>query len=303
MTPHFPAATFPTAINFFPQESNLRKALRLDLQRRKQKHVVSFRDNAYLRDCKFFQFQHVADWTLHGHCTLTSFLPCLLSFSCPQTGTAQLYNTQSDLCMRTPQMDRTGLSSTIVFSENECCHDIIHGCWHVTWWQAGKYYLSNPESPESTRDSLVWTWQEVQNPDGILFSMLRETESMVQKILAVSQKRKPRETESTREKSFKTWKTNSDTMKAARKYRWSPRRCTSRYGRELWLHRCRQECTWTRVRKRIWSYSRILNLRASKVCSGLPEWWSMKFRNQECIFSRKRCKFTLGNQYCLKSKQ
>ena len=30
--------------------------------------------------------------------------------------TAQLYNTQSDLCMRTPHMDRTGLLSTIVFS-------------------------------------------------------------------------------------------------------------------------------------------------------------------------------------------
>ena len=47
--------------------------------------------------------------------------------------------------------------------------------------------------PGSTRDSQVWTWKEVQNPDGILFSMLRETESMVQKILEVSQKRMPRE--------------------------------------------------------------------------------------------------------------
>ena len=46
--------------------------------------------------------------------------------------------------------------------------------------------------------------KEMQNPDGILFSMPRETESMVQKILEVSQKRNPRETESTCEKSFKT---------------------------------------------------------------------------------------------------
>ena len=38
------------------------------------------------------------------------FLTCLLSFPvCPQTDTAQLYNTQSDLCMRTPHMDRIGL--------------------------------------------------------------------------------------------------------------------------------------------------------------------------------------------------
>ena len=33
---------------------------------------------------------------VHKHCTLTSFLPCLLSFSvCPPTDTTQLYNTQS----------------------------------------------------------------------------------------------------------------------------------------------------------------------------------------------------------------
>ena len=44
----------------------------------------------------------------------------------------------------------------------------------------------------------------MKNPDGILISTPRETESMVQKILEVSQKRMPRETESTREKSFKT---------------------------------------------------------------------------------------------------
>ena len=39
--------------------------------------------------------------TFHRHCTLASFFPCLLFFPvCPQTDTAQLYNTQSDLCMR-----------------------------------------------------------------------------------------------------------------------------------------------------------------------------------------------------------
>ena len=59
----------------------------------------------------------------------------------------------------------------------------------------------------------------MKNLDGILFSMPRETESIVQKILEVSQRRMPRETESTREKSFRTLKTNSDTMKASRKNR------------------------------------------------------------------------------------
>ena len=45
--------------------------------------------------------------------------------------------------------------------------------------------------------------KEMKNPDGTLFSMPRETESIVQKILEVSQRRMPRKTESTREKSFR----------------------------------------------------------------------------------------------------
>ena len=41
----------------------------------------------------------------------------------------------------------------------------------------------------------------MKNPDGVLFSMPRETERKVQKILEISQKRIPRETESTRVKN------------------------------------------------------------------------------------------------------
>ena len=26
------------------------------------------------------------------------------------------------------------------FQKNECCHDIIHGCWHVTWKQTDNKY-------------------------------------------------------------------------------------------------------------------------------------------------------------------
>ena len=44
---------------------------------------------------------------------------------------------------------------------------------------------------------------------------------------------------------------------------------TFQYGRGLWLHRCRQHCTWTWVTKSIWKYSRLLNLRTFKVCSVL----------------------------------
>ena len=43
------------------------------------------------------------------------------------------------------------------------------------------------------------------------------------------------------------------------KYRLTPRRCTSRCGRYPWLHRCRRHCTWIRITRRIWKFSRILN--------------------------------------------
>ena len=71
--------------------------------------------------------------------------------------------------------------------------------------------------------------KDVQTLDVVLFSMLRESESMAQKTPEVSQKRKPQESESTREKSFKIWKTDSDTMIASRKYRSTLIRCTFRY--------------------------------------------------------------------------
>ena len=81
-------------------------------------------------------------------------------------------------------------------------------------------YSSNPENPGGTRDSQVWPWEERnENLDGSLFSVLRESETKVQKIFEVSQRRMHRETESTRVKSFRTSQTNSDTMKACRKYR------------------------------------------------------------------------------------
>ena len=71
--------------------------------------------------------------------------------------------------------------------------------------------------------------------DGTLFSIPRETETIVQKILEVSQRRMSRETEGTREESFRTSKINSDTTKASRTYRSTLRRCTFRYGLDLWL--------------------------------------------------------------------
>ena len=69
----------------------------------------------------------------------------------------------------------------------------------------GQDYSSNPKSPGVQETLKCGSGKkEVKTPDVVLFSMPRETESMAQKILEVSQKRKPRETESTCEKSFKT---------------------------------------------------------------------------------------------------
>ena len=106
----------------------------------------------------------------------------------------------------------------------------------------------------STKDSQVWTWlKETQNPDDILFSM-------------------PREIESTREKSVQTRRTDSETMKAARTYRRTPRRCTFRYRRDLWLHRCRQHSTRSRGTKNILELFRNFEFESIRTCSVLQEW-------------------------------
>ena len=94
----------------------------------------------------------------------------------------------------------------------------------------GQDYSSNPNSPESTRDSQVWPWEE-RNEKSRWYSVQHASGNRA------------------RDKSFRTLETNSDTMKASRTYRSTLRRCTFRYGRDLWLHRCRQHCTWTELRR------------------------------------------------------
>ena len=70
----------------------------------------------------------MADCTLHRHCTLQSFLLCLLSFSvCPQTDTAQLHNTQSDPCMRTPPLDRIIVIFMTSHMVVDTSLDFLHG--------------------------------------------------------------------------------------------------------------------------------------------------------------------------------
>ena len=64
------------------------------------------------------------------------------------------------------------------------------------------------------------------------------------------------------------------------KYRWTPRRCTSRYGRYPWLHRCRRHCTWIRISRRIWKYfknSEFENIESLTKCYEHDDW--RRFRN------------------------
>ena len=124
----------------------------------------------------------------------------------------------------------------------------------------------------------------MKNPDGTLFSMLRETES-------------------TRERSFTTSKINSDSMKLSRKYRSTLRRYIFRHGRDLWLHRCRRHCTWTRVTKRIWNCSRILNLRTSKGLFGITRVMIEGTSEIKIVFPTDVASSLWENMYCLKNMQ
>ena len=110
--------------------------------------------------------------------------------------------------------------------------------------------------------------KEMQNPDGILFSMPRETESMIQKILEVSQRRKPRETESTCKKSFKNMKDRprhdeniSDISMNSEKMHISTWTRFMASSMQAPLH---IDPSYEKIR----NFSRILNLRASKVMFG-----------------------------------
>ena len=94
-------------------------------------------------------------------------------------------------------------------------------------------------------------------------------------------------------KSFRTSKTTSDMMKASPKYRSTLRRCTFRYGRDLWLHRCRQHCTCTWVTKNL----ELLKNSEFENISGLFGITRMMIEgNSEIknVFSRRHYKFTLG---------
>ena len=131
----------------------------------------------------------------------------------------------------------------------------------------GHIFSSNLENSGSTRETQVWTW-EARFKIRMVFRSACSGKPRVwfRRFWRSLTTRLPRETESGCKKTFRTWKTESDAMKASRKHWWIQRRCTLRCGRDLWLHRCGRHCTWARVTK------------ASKACSGLQVWWSKDFQ-------------------------
>ena len=279
-TPHFPAAMFPTTILFFLTESDLRgrkdprKAVHLLLQRWKQEHVVSSHDTAYLRDKVLrvtLQARGVRVTLKCGVREKGVHPPDIILSSLPRESVVMVQK-----CLGVPWKRRTR-------ETRELMRKVVQNVKGPTWTQwdcprsaEHRFDVQNCSRSESAlylrsshkvvRETARNRAKGVQIPEVILFSQPRETVSMVQKILEVSQTRLPRESESTCKKSFKMWRTDLETMRLSQKCRWTPRRCTSRYGRYLRLHRCRQHYTWIRIARRIWKYSRIPNLKTLKVC-------------------------------------
>ena len=88
---------------------------------------------------------------VHSH---RSFLVFLFPVS---TDTAQLYNTQSDLCMRTPHLDRIGLWSsirlaieTIATMTSHMVVDTSHDSWAVSERSSEKLQVHRDH--KSTKD-------------------------------------------------------------------------------------------------------------------------------------------------------
>ena len=82
------------------------------------------------RICKYTQFQQLTDvhYVDNDLCTLTSFLTFFLLSACPQTDTAQLYNTQPDFRARTSGSKQALIESghfNIKFGRNKCSYTVI----------------------------------------------------------------------------------------------------------------------------------------------------------------------------------
>ena len=87
-------------------------------------------------------------------------------------------------------------------------------------------------------------------------------------------------------------------MKAARTYRRTPRTCTFRKRRDLWLHRCRQHSIQTRNTKHILELFRNSHFESIKTHAGLQEMRKLRTYSPQILRVHFR-----KNPYCLKNKQ
>ena len=156
------------------------------------------------------------------------------AFSCSQFFSQSFLSAEKESEKSKRYQESSSLCSPMVKAKAWCL--VSRQCVSV-----GQDCSINPESPE-VQETLKCEWNEKSGR----YSVQHATRKVVQNI-----------------------KTNADTMKASRKYPSTLRRCTFRYGRDLWRYRSRQHCTWTRVTKRIWNYSRILYFENSKGLFGM----------------------------------
>ena len=143
-------------------------------------------------------------------------------------------------------------------SGTTCCiffnimNDTTFSCSHFyshSFLSAGKQSEMSKRSQESSSldspmaDSQVWQWEERNEKSGWYSvqyaSGNRECSSEDSGGLAETHASGNREYTRKVVQNIK----DQDTMKASRKYLG---RCTFRYGRDLWLHRCRQHCPESR---------------------------------------------------------
>ena len=98
-------------------------------------------------------------------------------------------------------------------------------------------------------------------------------------------------------------KINSDTMNASWKYRSTLRRWIFRYGRDFVASSMQAALHKDPGTKRIWNYSKFLNLRTSMVCSELREWWLKEIQKKKNVFPADIARTQGKNRYCKKNKQ
>ena len=176
--------------------------------------------------------------------------------------------------------------------------------FHVKAYLWDKIIRVTPKSPGSTRDSQVRTWEERNTKSGWhSVQHASETENIVQKILGVSQRRMPREIESTRQKvvqNIKDQLRHDESSSAISIF--SEKMHISIFTR--FMASSMQEALHMDQ-----SYDKNLKLFKNsefeniKACSGLQEWWSKEIQKLRMYLPQMLRVHFGKNPFCLKNKQ